>query len=468
MPVWKGSAASAPDSSACIGSASMPCARENRAICVARSRKRLLRAKVEMIERLAAFVRQAYIRDVLVLFLASRLLIFGIGELAYNVFPKYNSPPRYRTVVASRNTLSPRYKKTYEKVLLLPVYPTKFKVFAIDHWNKFDSYWYEDIAKNGYDKFDIRKKHPQANWNFFPLYPILLWIASRAFPMRASGMIMSNIFLYAALAILYRFVEKRYSSNIAERTVFYTLIAPASFYFSVVYSESLFLFLIVLGFYLAYEKRFIWASIIAALAAITRIPGFLLWFVVAYKYLEARGIELRRLRLNDLKKLDWKIASLALSPLPLLAFLYYMKALTGDFLAPIHEQQIWGRTATFPLWPIIRFILAPYFTTASGWDLGISSFTVTLVALTSLIIGWKKVDKAMLAFALGLILLPLSSANIYFAGMVRYCLVIFPLYLIWAQWGEKSHIFSQMLTMYLLGASTFYLIAFMGNYRFVA
>lgn len=421
-----------------------------------------------MIERIRGFLKQAYTRDVFVLFIISRLLIFAIGELAYNVFPKYNSPPHYRTVVASRNTLAPRYKKAYEKVLLLPVYPTKFKIFSVDHWNKFDSYWYEDIAKNGYDKFDIRKKHPQANWNFFPLYPMLLWLASRIFPVRASGMVMSNIFIYAALAILYRFIEKRYSSAIAERTVFYTLIAPASFYFSVAYSESLFLFLIVLGFYLAYEKRFVWASVVTALAAITRIPGFLLFFVVAYKYLKARGIELRRPKIADFKKLNWSAAALALAPLPLLSFLFYMKVLTGDFLAPIHEQQIWGRTATFPLWPIIRYILYPYFTTASGWDLGIFSFVVTVVALISLVVGWKGVDKVMLAFAFGLILLPLASANIYFAGMVRYCLVIFPLYLIWAQWGEKSHIFSQVLTMYLLGSSTFYLIAFMGNFRFVA
>lgn len=405
------------------------------------------------------FIKKAYIRDVFILFAISRLLIFGVGELAYNVFPKYDRPARYRTVTIN---------KGYADVLLLPVRPTEFTLFSVEHWNRFDSLWYEDIAVNGYDETPIKKKHPQANWNFFPLYPMLLRLISYIAPMRLGGIIMSNIFLYAALAILYRFIEKRYSSNIAERTVFYTLIAPANFYFSVVYSESLFLFLMVLGFYLAYEKRFIWASVVTALAAITRIPGFLLFFVVAYKYLETRGINLYRPKLTDLKRLDWTVGALGLTPVPLLVFLYHLKTLSGDFLAPFHEQMLWGRTTTFPLWPIIRYILDPYFTTATGWDLGIFSFTITVVALTSLVIGWKRIDKVMLAFAFGLLLLPLASANIYFAGMVRYALVVFPLYLIWAQWGEKSHIFSQALTMYLLGTSTFYLIAFMTNFRFVA
>lgn len=414
-----------------------------------------------MLEAVKKFARTAFVKDVFILFIISRLVIFCVGELAYTVFPKYNEPPRYQTV---------KVKGGFEQVLLLPVRPTQFTLFSVDHWNRFDSLWYEDIAQNGYDKMDITKKHPQANWNFFPLYPMLLKAASSlSFPIRASGIVISNILLYAALAIIYRFIEKRYSANIAERTIFYTLIAPASFYFSVAYSESLFLFLMALGFYLAYEKRFIWASVIGALAAITRIPGFILMLVVAYKYLEAKGISLRRPRLADLKKLDAPVlGAFALTPVPLIMFLYHLKTLTGDFLAPMHEQQIWGRTTTFPLWPIIRYILDPYITTASGWDIGIFSFTVTVVALTSLIIGWKKIDKPMLAFAIGLLLMPLASANIYFAGMVRYCLVVFPLYVIWAQWGEKSHIFSQALTMYLLGTSTFYLISFVNGYRFVS
>ncbi|MCL4499482.1 MAG: hypothetical protein M1335_04470 [Chloroflexi bacterium] len=405
-------------------------------------------------------MKRAYIRDVFLLFIVSRILIFGLGELSYNVFPKYDKPPRYQTVKA---------RPGYSDVLMLPIRPTEFTYFSVDHWNRFDSLWYEDIATNGYNKMPIRVRHYQANWNFFPLYPLILKALSLILPMRISGMIISNVFLYASLAILYRFIEKRYSPQIAERTIFYTLIAPASFYFSVVYSESLFLLLIVLGFYLAYEKRFLWASVVTALATITRIPGFLLFFVVAWEYLEARGVSVRKPTLGDLKKLEWTVVgSMALTPVPLFIFLYHLKQLTGDFLAPFHEQMLWGRIMTFPLWPIIRYVLDPYFVQVSGWDLGIFSFTVTVIALGSLIVGWKMVDKVMLLFAFGLLLLPLMSANIYFAGMVRYCLVVFPLYIVWAQWGEKNHIFSQALTMYLLGSSTFYLIAFMTNFRFVA
>ena len=76
------------------------------------------------------------------------------------------------------------------------------------------------------------------------------------------------------------------------------------------------------------------------------------------------------------------------------AYLLHMKSLTGDIMAPFHEQSLhWFRYTTIPFTNYISFIQHPYFSTPDGWDNGFIAFVMStaifLVFIVYLIIHAK-------------------------------------------------------------------------------
>ena len=113
-------------------------------------------------------------------------------------------------------------------------------------WANFDGVHYLVIARQGYCQFQ------QA---FFPLFPYLIrYLTGFLGNYLASGLLVSHLALLAGLFIFYRLVRLDFSDSIARRSVIYLLIFPTSFYLGSVYTESLFLVL-VLGSIFAARKR---------------------------------------------------------------------------------------------------------------------------------------------------------------------------------------------------------------------
>jgi len=201
---------------------------------------------------------------------------------------------------------------------------------------RWDSVWYLAIAGDGYGD--------GAREAFFPLYPLLVKLAG--VPVGSAlvgGALASTILLGVALVLLHRLVSLDHDRLVARNAVLVTALFPMSFFFSAVYSESLYLALSVGAIYAARRGSWAWAGGLGALAAATRSAGVLLLVPLLIIYLWDSG-RLRERPRSPRADVLW----LALVPLGLAAYCAHL-ALEGlDPLTPFHAQEVWFRSFAGP------------------------------------------------------------------------------------------------------------------------
>ncbi len=170
---------------------------------------------------------------ILFLFLISRGGIYITTYFGYNLFSHYDNPPQFFSEHGGSNMVLPIFiKDSYKPVL--------------NDYIKFDSPFYFRIAERGYDQYRMDEEHPPADWPFFPLYPLLMRGIHTVFNLNLPliGFLLSNIFFLGALYVIFLITEEATGEKkVAEKTIMYLLLFPTSIYFSLVYTESLFLFL---------------------------------------------------------------------------------------------------------------------------------------------------------------------------------------------------------------------------------
>jgi Gpi18-like mannosyltransferase len=157
---------------------------------------------------------------------------------------------------------------------------------------RWDSVWYLAIARDGYaDAPD----HAKAA--FYPLYPLLVhaggWVVRSQL---VAGILVSLACFLGALVLLHRLAAIELGQAHARGAVLLVAFFPTAFFFSAVYSESLFLLLSVGTVLAARRGRWAWAGIAGGLAAATRNSGVLLLVPVVLLFLYARATGWRRRR----------------------------------------------------------------------------------------------------------------------------------------------------------------------------
>jgi len=277
-----------------------------------------------------------------------------------------------------------------------------------DRW---DSYWYLDIARNGY----YLRDPAQSNVVFFPLYPLLMRLLA---PLCGgdfvlSGWILSSFFLFPAVYMLTRLVREFHPGLDPCLPAVFLLTFPMAFFLNAVYSESLFLFLSLTAVYFARRDDFLKAAIAAAFASATRIAGVFLCVLLLAEFVRARG---------------WRAlftpAVLKLAPAPagiLLFFLYHWYQF-GDFFLYLHAQTVYGRT--FTLNPADFDIHNNPDLVNTALDLFYTFGSLSLAAVAfRLRLSYGLYMLTSLGVALG------SGTTL---GIARYAMVLFPIHLIGA------------------------------------
>ena len=276
-----------------------------------------------------------------------------------------------------------------------------------------DAWFYRQIASTGYEPPAPNAK-PKNTWAFFPAYPLLLktlgGTSDRSFWILS--VLVSNVALLGALlAVAAAGRAMGASDDDAERAVWYIALFPTSYFFSLPMTESLFLLLSAAAFLAAARGRWPIAGLLGGLAAATRVIGICLLPALLLLPLQKR----ERLSTQQL----WLLAI----PLSLIAFIAYLSNHTGDPLAFVHAQTLWGRST------------APHFGMAfpnSGLTLSKPWNFVALNAVAALLmIGagvWFLVRRewSYAAYTLLSAIVPLSSGSLQ--SMARYALVDFPLF----------------------------------------
>ena len=355
---------------------------------------------------------------------------------------------------------------------------------------RWDSVWYLAIAQGGY-------AHESQRTAFFPLYPLVLRPIGLVLGSDlVAGVLVSLLAFALALVLLHRLACLELDSTVARVTVMLIAFCPMAYFFSAVYSESLYLLLSVACLLQARLGRWASAGLLGGIAAASRNSGILLIVPVVLLFLygpradrpqpEAPAGRLRRLlpRHPPTPALAWSL----LIPAGLGAYLGWLALSTGDGLAPFHVQQVWFRHFAGPFggvwngsvaaWDGLRQLLHGrpppiYFNKAGGDPLMVAGQNLMLFGF--LVLGalaclgaLRRLPVAYGAYALAALAMPLTYPVTPqpLASLPRYEVVLFPLFMWGATWIERRRIYSPALAALavLLGLFT----AEFATWRFVA
>ena len=211
---------------------------------------------------------------------------------------------------------------------------------------RWDTDFYHQIATVGY-RWDPSVFLHQ-NVVFFPLYPLLMrWGGALlgGHPLLA-GTVVSLAAFAGAISLLYRLAVLELGEEKAWPVILLVSTYPFALFYSVVYTESLFLFLTVGAFY-AMRRRYLLLAALAGFAAgLTRPNGF--WLALPLVWMAATtrsdpSHDVPGPRSGGRQGRDFPAIVVALAPLAGVAiFSAYLYVRFGDALAWMHGQAAWG------------------------------------------------------------------------------------------------------------------------------
>ena len=355
--------------------------------------KASLVSKVHLIEILWYRVRTSITAKIMPIFITHQLLVIGSGYLAKVFFPVGREAGSWQVVLTN-----------------------------LSHW---DGRWYMRIATEGYTLKSAA---------FFPLYPVLIKkMTSLGFTPAWAGAVISNVSFLLVCMLLYYLVRLDTDEKTALRAVWYLALFPTGFFFSAIYTESLFLALVLACFILARQRKWGSASFIGLLASATRNTGVLLVFPLVVIYLQDIRYKLGRVR--------WDSLYLGLVPVGLVLYMLYLWKTFGNPFSFLAAQHYWKRSLDLPwanLYLAWENVISNIVMVRNLTDL---MFTIFALVLTA--VGARKLrPEYLLYLALGLFV-PLTSRAPHagLLSMPRFMLVLFPLYIIMGDIFQRKSTF---------------------------
>lgn len=263
-------------------------------------------------------------------------------------------------------------------------------------WANFDGEHYVDITRFGYGN---------GEQSFFPFYPLIIKTISLIFNFKVlgifsytlTGILISNVSIIIALFGLYKLVRIDYSERIARLTLVLLLLFPTSYFFGAVYTESLFLALVVWSFYYFRTHKIVKALILGVLSSLTRIVGII--------------------------------------PVGVLLYASYSKYKWNDFFAFFHSASRFGeqRSDHLILLPQVFYRYIVKIIPNLDWNYfpvvftTLLEITIAVLFLYLIIISFTKTRIEYWIFMTFGYLVPTLSGS--FSSLPRYVLVLFPAFI---------------------------------------
>jgi hypothetical protein len=326
---------------------------------------------------------------------------------------------------------------------------------------RWDAGIYVSMAINGYT-WDATYNAP-VTAAFFPLYPFLMaalstvlrwftpgfdWGHAYHGSYVAAGLLISAICCYFILVFLVKMLAPRIGLTGASLVAVGMAVLPTSFYLTALYTEGLFVMLVLLAFVLAHSRlpaKWLCIGLAGMLAALTRSAGLLLLAAMLLEYLRQRGWRWREIR-SDIMFLGLIPAGTAVYA----AFLWWR---FGDpfWLTRIQSVPPWSRNGGY-FWESYYNALVTWWTSFSGgfgqWDPLIHTgggsrlwweldLALPLIMLIGAWVGRKKLFASEWAWLVPSIIFPLSTGSTQ--SMSRFVLTMWP-GLVWLgvvrRWGR--------------------------------
>jgi len=283
----------------------------------------------------------------------------------------------------------------------------------------FDGVHYLTIVRQGYEGTGLIQA-------FFPLYPLVIrWLSwGEMINPVVIGVLLSLLSITGSLFLWCRLMEIEGEKRLTIRFALIILLSfPTAFFFTQVYSESLFLFFTLTSFYLARTQRWWLAGIVGALAAATRITGVFLILGLLWEYWQQH------------KKINITLLACFLPLLGLGFYMFYLYTVFGDPLMFFHVQSQFGAgretDRLILLYQVVYRYLKMLFTVSTqSWlyyqvviELGSAIF-----GMIGLVLTFFTLRRSYFWYSLPAFLLPTLTGT--FSSLPRYILVLFPVF--WA------------------------------------
>ena len=330
-----------------------------------------------------------------------------------------------------------------------------FSQYFVNPWFGWDTISYLGIAILGYRQ--------DASIAFMPLYPVLIRLTSPLFGGNhlLAALALSTFFCIVAIILMYELFAATYPQAIARDAVVLFLTFPTSFFLFSGYTESLFIALVLVFWLLARKRRWFLAALVAGLATLTRLQGVILSAVLLWMMLTSLIEQPAADSMGQLRQLFVIFRSsrqkllTAVHPaawltvwIPLLIAAGYQLwlRLAGYGSIAIALRTYW-KLETVPPWT--GFILfLQRLPTARFHYMDWIDLMLFIVVLIASLMGLRRLDPAFSLYIwLTLaVLLTRGTPPHLLASYSRYFLALFPLFLLPAQWRNRS----QRLTLLIL------------------
>ena len=297
----------------------------------------------------------------------------------------------------------------------IPFDYTAERMVSAPAWFRWDAAFYLDIATHGYGA--------DYSTAFFPLYPLLGHIASRAsgFPIHLTLLVLANVFFILAVLVLFDLVRREWNDETALVAVAGLSFFPSTVFLSAGYAESLFLLLALITFRYLHDGKVWSAAFFAGLASASRPLGFLLALsVVVDSILRTRNHSGRTV-----------ICSLLLglvSVWGLLGYAGYLGLTFGHPLMFASAQFLWHGPVE-PLWGHMPWRMVQLVVTSGSREAMVNGvFFLSFTVLT--LLGVRLLPARYTVFSIGaLCLLYWRAPYVLFFSANRHVLSIVPVYL---------------------------------------
>ena len=352
-------------------------------------------------------------------------------------------------------------------------YPWKYiEPLWLDIWSLWDSGWYLEIARFGYSTeriSDLPKfvEEGQFNYAFFPLYPLFMrWVGMVVGSPYVGGLVVSNVCMIVACFFLYKLVmDQENDESAALRAVKYLFLMPAAFVFTGIFSESMFVMLLLGSFYFAAKRRWFRAGALGFLMCLTRGIGVFMVVPLGFEYLRSIGFNFRdfaetirprgfgpgnvlggagRFCWNNLMKVRANFLLLLLVPAGFFVYYGYIHVSTQGRLSYFSVQKAvgWYLTGTNPLILLYESFVRPH------WMFQFFGALFSSLGLLALAASFRRLRFSHFVAGVLLILVPLCSGQAKLLSMQRFLIVVFPLMIVCAL-GTRKRSVDAMLTVML-------------------
>jgi hypothetical protein len=289
-------------------------------------------------------------------------------------------------------------------------------------WVAWDSGWYTLIAKQGYSY----TPGTQSSVAFFPLYPLAVrGVLELGIPVYEGGILITLLCGPLAVVLFAAWARTRVDDRTALQAGMLLALYPFTFYlYGVMYSDALFVLLVVGAFYLLEKGHLVPAVVLGAIATAARpvAPAVVLGLLV-------RRLEWKRERGEPWNAWDFLPV---LSGLGFGLYLLYLQQKFGAPFAFVETQGSpgWEQAPGWRTWLKLFWFKAVFFSGNSAEVVvrylihaALTLAALVMVRPTARLLGW-----GYAVFVLAIIGLPALGTK-DFMGMGRYLISAFPLFL---------------------------------------